>query len=342
MKKIVLCIGAILHFCGPTSNCHAAEDFPVCYWRLIDEGAYIYRHNMDHMNWREIREQRERNRTANERPKLLDLHRFDFRTPFEDRPGPSNPPMERAVLFIRDPDGRVSRMEGLPLENGKVRAPDDESLNGRYLLGGYFDLGEMDVDGDGRMEKVRATAKHFITHYKDGGRRGGNPAFFFDEEDMPFEIGPAISPAQSQMGGGIQSPHKRYDMLVRYRGRPLPGATVTVLIEGGGWQKDFTTDADGQFEIAPPDDRTLDREWQKLLYVATYHDREENTFNIATLPMVVLQNRPEWRSQAAGFAYWTIIAAVGCVLLIPGMSRRGRNLREKEMLGFRNYRIKED
>jgi hypothetical protein len=342
MKKTILLTFAVLFLYSFLFNCHAAEDFPVCYWQLIDEEMYVYRHDMKQLGWREVRKQRERNRTASQTPKLLDLHCVTLENLFAKPSEPSCTPVDPPLILVRDPDGRVNRLNGFPEKNGIVTIPDDAQLNGRYLLGICLNLEDRDMDGDGRAEKVYAAAKHLVVHYKDGGNMGADPDVFFNTEEMPLEIGPAISPAQSRFGGSIQSPHNRYKMMVRFRNRPMAGAAVIVAVEGCGWKKGFTTDAAGQFEIMPFDDRSLDRFWQKLIYVATYHERDRNAFHIATLPVVVLQNRPEWRSQAAGFTYWGIIASAGVLLLIVGIFRHESKLREKSLLGFENYKIKKE
>jgi hypothetical protein len=354
MRIIVLLIAAgIALQIIPLSDSQAAGDFPICYWELIDEGRYVYRYNYDsqgdwnRLSWREIRNRRELNRTASEKPKLLELRCTDYDALFgehaeADCKNSYADSTERGTVLIRDPDGKVSRLSGFTGDAWRVKLPADEQLNGRYLLGGCFNFGVRDVDGDGAPETVHGYAKRLVVHMKSGGTMGGSPDVFFDNEDMPLEIAPYISSAQSKYGGGTQSPHNRYEMVVRYRNKPLAGAAVRVFADDSGWQKTFTADGAGKIEIMPFDDRSTDRNWQRLLFVAAHHDREQGAFHIASLPIVVYRNRPEWRSEIAGFGSWTIVGGVGCLILVPGIARRRRRLQEAAMASFRNYKIKED
>jgi ferredoxin len=129
-----------------------------------------------------------------------------------------------------------------------LRIPGDENLVGRYLLGAHIILENRDVDGDGQEESVHLCPKRIVAHYKNGGKRGAaSVVFFYEAQHMPLEIGPVINTAKSKFGGGTQRPHRSYPMMVRYRNKPLPGATVTVMVDGSQWTKSLVTDEIGYF-----------------------------------------------------------------------------------------------
>jgi hypothetical protein len=342
MKKLIGVIAVVLALSTGLSEIYAVEDFPVFYWQMLNEGIYVYRYDMDNLNWREIRKERDLRRTAHEKPKLLELHYSRFQSPFAGPGERAGSLMDSGTILVRDPDGKVKRLMRAEAENGIVSIPEELKLNGRYLLGGHFYLGKCDVDGVGRLEAVHVYAKHIVTHYKADGRAGAcSEVFFNDPENMALEIGPVVSYSRTRMAGGAQMPHNPYEMTVLYRNRPLPGVLITVKAEGSGWQRTFLTDNKGQFRIIPFDDRSGEHHWQKFFYMATYHDLAQEAFHIATLPVIVYRNRPEWTSQVAGFTAWIIIGSVGCILLIFACARRRKRLQEHALLSFEDYRIKE-
>lgn len=317
------------------------QDFPICFWQLEDESRYIYRFDMDHLNWREIRHIRVQNRTANQEVKLLGLNVLGPETGLENSQGLPEDLKTVASSVLRDPNGKIFLLSEHSKENGFVKVPQDENLTGRYLLGASIFAGRRDVDNDGIAEAVYLYPKHMISHFKDGGKVGSKSAVFFDDaRKMPFEIGPVLNTAEYRYGGNTQSPHREYEMQVKYRNRPLAGAKVLVIAEGSQWRRNVVTDKKGIFRIMPTDDRFILREWQKYLYVATHHDRKENTYHVATLPVVVYKNRPEWRSKAIGFAYWAIIGSALSVLMILGLIRRRDRLNRQIMVIFENHKLK--
>jgi hypothetical protein len=342
VKHLVGFIGLVLACGSGPSQAQLPEDLPIVYWEMLNEGIYVYRQDVDRFNWREIREQRELMRTAHEEPKLLLPVRSSFKSPFGEQRHPAEDLVDEGIVMVRDPEGRVKRLTRADMKEGTVVIPEDLALNGRYLLGGRFDTGERDVNGDGRLETVRVYAKHLVIHYKNDGRSGDDPsAFFNDVENMALEIGPVVSSAKSRVSGASQRPHNFYDMEVLYRNRPLRGGLVTVTAEVSGWQRTFQTDEAGRFRIMPFDDRSEDRHWSKYLYTATHYDHDQGVFHVATLPVIVYRNRPEWASLTAGFTVWTIVGVGGGLLLIFAYARRKRNLRKLALVSFEHYRIKE-
>lgn len=317
-----------------------AEPVPAWSWRLLDEGRLVNRYDLDQLDWRQIRQERALRQSVQERPTHVELLRGRLPEPFVVQASGSEV-LPAGTLFIRDPDGNLRQT---PVGEGvrEVVLPEDPGLNGRYLVGGHFTLGQRDLDNDGRPETLHLYPKLITGHYKNDGRPGASPAFFFDDPSIALEIGPALSPAQNRMGGGMQRPHERYEMEVRHRGRPLAGVTVEVISEVSGWRKNFLTDAGGRFAIVPFDDRSGERHYEKLLYLASFHDRDNQASHIATLPMIVFRNRPEWTSHLAGYAAWTVLGLGGGLLLTVGATMRRRRLRQLDLTRFSQRRIKED
>jgi hypothetical protein len=326
-----------------SSDAPAAGAIPLYYWRLLDQERYIQRSDMEQLNWREIRRLRQLNRSANQEPKLFVLSILETvdkigRSRFADKRVP-----DRTIAIVRDPDGAISRLSGMSETGDRIHIPADQDLIGRYLLGALIPLGKMDVDGDGIAETVHVCCNHLVAHYKNGGKMGSNPAVFFNDGDsMPFEIGPVVDTAKSKFGGGTQSPHRVYEMMVKYMNKPLGGVRVTVIAMGSRWEKTVVTDDEGKFEIMPTDDRLSGHEWQQYLYVAAHHDREKKAYYVATLPTVVYKNRPEWRSKAMGFTCWAIVAATVGLLMTLGYVRRKSLENKRTLIIFENRKIKED
>jgi len=320
-----------------------AGGVPAIYWQLANEDRYVYRNDMDKMNWLEIRERRELNKTANQEVKTSGLKIYGDQL-FAGRKWQNGEAPAGAVsMFVRDPNGRMSTVSGIKTGENAVQLPQDVRLNGRYLLGALYSPGKADVDGDGREETVYLSAKQMVRHYLNGGVTGKASVVYFDDpERMPLEIAPAINTAENRSGGNTQRPHKDYDMQVRYRGKPLAGARVVVRAMGSGWEKQFVTDSKGLFTIIPPDDRTdSSREWQTYLFMAAHHDRERAQFHNATLPVTVYKNRPEWYSKAMGFTFFAIIGTSVVLVILAGMSRRRKRRQQNSLAVFEKYRIKE-
>ena len=331
--------------------CMAGSALPVYRWQLIDQDRYIYPSDeqMEKADWREIRRRREAYRTAGFSPWQFRLTALNFEAagiPAGDKlfhllpeSGALNP--GAAAVFVRDPDGIINTFGKLPPGDGEISLPRDLTLIGRYLLGAFLDLGETDIDGDGTRETVCLNAKYLVAHHRNGGRVGKTSVVFFDDPRiLPLEIGPVINTAKSRYGGGLQRPHREYEMAVKYLGVPLPGAFVTVIAEGSKWQKSFITDGKGRFSVTPTDDRVVDREWQNYLYIATFHDRASHTVHVATLPITVSKNRPEWRSKAMGFTLWAVAGSAMLLLTVFGIIGHKRRLARKELLVFSRNSIK--
>ena len=322
-------------------NGYAAVTVPVCYWQLLDQDRYIYRRNMDHLNWREIRKQRELDRLAGQEPKRIKLEFLRLDNPMEAAGSPAPEGVNLAAAVVRDPNGETHAISNAPEAQDLFQIPEDQNLIGRYLLGAQINLGQQDVDGDGTLESIYLCAKRLISHHKNGGRMGRVSVVFFDDaEHIPLEIGPVVNTAKYKYGGDTQRPHRSYEMMVKYLNRPLPGARVRVIAQGSQWEKTYVTDDAGRFEIMPMDDRWLESEWQQYMYVVTHHDREKKSYYVSTFPVMVYKNRPEWLSKAMGFTYWTISGSVLILLLVFGLIRRNQWQNNRLLITFENRKIK--
>jgi len=320
----------------------AIDNQTISHWQLLDEELHIYRYDKDNLDWRQIREERALSQTVRNGPKHLELRFGTIPDPFSPMVNGSGPTPPAKRILIRDPDGGTRQV--VPTDQPQqytVTIPDDLDLNGRYLLGGHVLAGHHDVNGDGRREQVHVYAKAMVGHYRNNGRPGSSPAFFFhDSDEMALEIGPALSPAQHRLGGGYQRPHQEYVMQVLYRNQPLAGATVRVTAEGSGWSKNFVTDAAGQFSVVPFDDRSGRRHWEKYLYTVTHLDQERASFHIATLPIIIHRNRPEWTNRLAGYAFWVLIGTTGSLMLVGFAVLRNRRQHKQELVVFDQYNVK--
>jgi hypothetical protein len=343
MKPIPLLVMSLSLLIFIPAAVPAKDVVPVFYLQLPNEERYIYPSDLERLNWREIRKQRQLNRTANQEPKCFEIRVLDSQ---KDKPA-SSPPNgglpATAISLMRDPNGIISKLSAPSEGKQNLKIPHDDHLVGRYLLGSHILYGDRDVDGDGHAESVHLCPKHLVAHYKNGGERGSASVVFFDDGQlMPLEIGPVINTAKSIYGGGTQRPHRNYEMMVKYLGQPLPGAEVTVIALDSQWQKSVVTDQNGKFSIMPTDDRCTTRQWQKYLYLATYHDRPKKSYYMATLPIVVRKNTPEWRSKAMGFTYWAVVGSAGGLLIVWGFVRRKIRRHEQALTIFRDHRIEKE
>lgn len=316
---------------------------PVLCWELLNQDIYIYRHDMGSLDWRRIREQREIRKNASQNPKHLKLQLGRFTAgSFGPAPLPSKL-LKDLRLLVRDPNGEVRRLTPLADKKYLASIPDRDEINGRYILSAQLNLGIMDVNRDGIGEKIILYAKQFVTHYRQDLSLGSSPDVFFNNaEQLAFEIGPVVDNAKSKYGGGMQRPHQLYEMMVKYKNRPLAGGVVSVYVEGGGWQGRFITDSKGVITIMPTDDRFGNKDWQKYIYAAEHHDADDHSYHIASLSVIVKKNRAEWRSKAMGFTYWAIIGGTLILLLAAGLSLRKRRRDKQSLAAFESCRIKED
>lgn len=328
-----------------SSTTYAEITVPVYYWQLIDQDRYIYRSDMDQLSWRDIRKQRELSETANHDPKFLSLNLLDLDSAIHGLLPVDGNMLDTSIALMRDPNGEIQQVSLSAIANQPhfVKIPLDDDLTGRYLLGIHITSGGHDIDKDGDLDAIHICAKHIISHYRNGGKVGSASVIFFDDaQQMPFEIAPAIDTAKSRYGGGIQSTHRSYEMIVRYMDKPLAGAKVTVISSESRWQKSFITDNKGRFRVMPTDDRLIAKEWQNYLYVATHHDLEHNAYYLTTLPVMVYKNRPEWSSKAMGFTYWAIIGSALSLLMVVGLIRRDSWYNSRSLTIFENHRIKKN
>lgn len=350
MKIIVyiICVAVILL---GGSAVFSDDRLPVYYFQIENQERYVYPADLETLNWREIRKHRELYRTAREDIKRLCIRSLKSKKAQavnSDQKSASgffrfSPEafLDKAAVFVRDPSGDIHPLSVLSDAAPYVTVPDSGELNGRYLLGAHLILGEKDMDGDGMKESVAVSAKYLTYHRKNGGKVGSVSVVFFDDPgQMPLEIGPVINTAKSRYGGGTQTAHRDYEMMVKYMGKPLADAAVTVMSVESGWRKSFVTDQDGIFDIMPTDDRSVSKNFQNYLYTAVHHDREKNQYHIATFPVTIYKNRPEWRTKAMGFTYWAITGTAMTLLTVFGFVIRKRRQRSRELVVFENRSIK--
>ena len=320
---------------------YAMEGFPVCFWELVDQDRYIYPSDLEQMNWKMIRKLKDQNRRANSEKKYLKISSLNKVASIDPSSFSDSVLPGSSIAVVRDPDGGIQTLPWESDEPGIIKLPADNDLIGRYLVGIHMVLANRDVDGDGSFESIHLCAKHLISHHKNGGRVGSASVVFLDDvQHMPLEIGPVVNTAKSRFSGGRQVSHRSYEMMLKYNKKPLPGAEVSVIALGSQWEKSFVTNDRGKFEIMPPDDRLVPGEWQNYLYIATHHDRTKNEFYITTFPVVVYKNRPEWRSKAMGFAYWSIIGGGICLIMVAGFAGRRYWQNTRKIIMFENQKIK--
>ena len=317
----------------------ADTPLPIYFFRIENQDRYIYPSDLESMNWREIRKRKEIYRTAREEIKKFRVHEIDFGLTglFDSSPNKIHNTtgfsgkdfLTNANIFVCDPNGKTYSLETNINDKGPyISIPKDDNLKGRYLLGAYFTSCEHDIDMDGSPDKVHFSIKYLTSHYKNGGNVGSTSVVFFDDPDlMPLEIGPVINTAKSRYGGGSQTVHRTYEMMVKYNTKPLKASKVTVISVESGWSKSFETDGKGIIEVTPTDDRTGSKDFQNYLYIATYYDTDKNQYYVNTFPVTINKNQPEWRSKSAGFIYWAITGTAMILLTIVGY--RIRKIRQQ-------------
>jgi hypothetical protein len=317
--------------------------FPVLCWELQDQDLFIFRHNMGDMDWRQVRHERKIRMDAWQNKKLLKLVFWPPNAGSHASLAKNQDWLKKVRVLMRDPDGSVKEMKPPRSLNEAISVPEGQGMNGRYVLSAQLNLGKADYDHDGIEETLNYYTKQFISHRGNDLPTGTRPEVFFNNADqVAFEIGPVVINARRKMGGDMQRPHNAYKMMVKYKAKPLPGARVSIYVQGGGWQQHFTTNQRGVFTIMPPDDRFGNREWQKYLYVAEHYDQENHSYHIATFPVIVTKNQPEWRSKAMGFSYWSIFGSALIIMVVAGLSWRKKRQNQRSLVIFENSSIKKD
>jgi hypothetical protein len=303
------------------------------------------------MNWREIRDRKEIYRTAREELKKFQVHTLKFNQAdlfdspqknFHDIAGFSEKDfLTKASIFVRDPNGEIYPLEADITDTGPyISIPKDDNLKGRYLLGAHLISDKQDIDIDGSPDTVHISIKYLSSHYKNGGNVGSTSVVFFDDPDlMPLEIGPVINTAKSRYGGGRQTVHRKYKMMVKYNKKPLKASKMTVICLESGWIKSFMTDSRGIIEITPTDDRSGLKDFQNYLYIAAHHDTDKNRYYITTFPVTINKNQPEWRSKTAGFIYWSITGTAMILLTIAGYRIRKRQQQKRKLATYEKQTI---
>lgn len=343
------CLGAqddqgrpTVHEAGPEKEAWSPR-FPVLCWELMDQDVYVYDHNMGSYNWRQIREKREIRLTANQRTKQVRLQLISLGAGRDATWKPGQDLVSGARLLLRDPDGNLTRLHSLAGQGELLSIPVGVPKSGRYMVAAHLELDQPDDSRQGPWNTLHLYAKQFIGHYDHDLPMGSSPNVFFNDPGrVTLEIGPVVINAKRKFGGDMQRPHQEYEMMVKYKNKPLPGARVFVYVQGGDWLGRFTTGDDGIFTIVPPDDRPGNRAWQKHIYVAEHYDALDRSYHVATFPVIVTQNRPEWRSKAMGFSLWTIIGSALTILIVVGLSWRKKRQDRRSLVVFESCRIKKD
>jgi hypothetical protein len=182
-----------------------------------------------------------------------------------------------ARVWIRNPDGEISEVT-LPWdkkrESVSLNLPSDlnaDDVTGNYLVGVHLDAGVLDFDFDGIDEKVHLYSNCLVRYYRKDGTEGKNPDMFFKSPDkVALEIGPYIPekifrksagcplPSSIRSGSDMgyvrdvsQSPLKKQQMKVFYKGSPLADAQIFILSKSG-WRKTVMTDSEGVISVIPP------------------------------------------------------------------------------------------
>ena len=315
--------------------CPAGELSPVLYWEILNQDIYAPPwFNLKGMTWREVREQRKIRFSAFETPKRL---RLRFLPEGGEPSGPDDLPdlsMEQissAVIVTRDPCGVLKQKQWRPDHEKIVTVPSDKMISGRYILAAHLTMAR---------ENIHLYPKQFVIQYKKEIPEGDKPDVFITDADLvPFEIGPVITNPRSKHSGGIQFPNRPYQMIVKYKNQPLPGARVTVFVEGGGWHKNMVTDERGIFIITPTDDRSLKNSGQNYIYLARHVDEKDNSRHVATLTVHIYKNAPEWTSKAMGFGFWTVLGCLFIAVLTAGVVRGKKRRDQYSLTVFNKHRI---
>ena len=307
-------------------------------WVLENEPLYVYRYNLDNLNWRQIREERSQRRDIQETPKHLRLLQNGGSGSLSPKSG-ENRSIPAGTVLIKDPDGKTQTVALSP-SSSELVLPENQELNGRYLVGAHFRVSQTNTGGT--SQDIHLYPKTVVGHYRSGGRPGSFPAFFFDDPHIALEIGSARNPARYRMGGSYQRPHETYDMEVRFKGSPLANTSVEVYAQGSKWHRAYQTDVSGQFQVTPFDDRSQDLHYEKLLYVVQFEDVETQDLHVATLPMIIFRNRPEWTSHLWGYGFWAIAALLGTALIVAASLFRHHRRRAQALVCFEQCRVKED
>ncbi len=332
---------------------HSLADtrFPVYFFQIENQEHYIYPSELESMNWREIRDRKKTYRAAREEIKkfsvktleseTLQFPELQFKKTHEIFTLSEDDFLTGSDIFIRDTNGRIYPGNADITDTGThISIPEDINLAGRYLLGAHLSSKEQDIVMDNTPEEVHISLKYLVPHYKNGGNVGSTSVVFFDDPDlMPLEIGPVINTAKSRYGGGTQTVHREYKMMVKFNAKPLASAKVTVMSIESGWSKSFVTDSRGIIEIMPTDDRSGSKDFQNYLYIATHHDTDKDQYYITTFPVTINKNRPEWRSKTTGFIFWSITGTAMILLTIAGYWIRKRQRQNRKLAVYEKQTI---
>ena len=247
--------------------------------------------------------------------------------------------------WIKSPDSSVSKAvlthekETVALDFPSGLNP--ARLNGIYLICARMDMGSVDIDSDGRDEKVHYYAKYLICRWDKEAAQGKRPDMFFkDAEKIPLEIGPLDDPGTGEKAfcvkAGCQEARKKHRMKVLYNEKPLADVRVAIMTESG-WEKMVKTDAEGTFSILPVED---EEKAERCLYTVAYKDPSTGEYHRSNLSMIITAPPPRWMSRAGGFDFW---AAIGSGLFIVYMIwtiRRKIKRDKKTMLAFERRKIR--
>ena len=339
-KACFLCIFFL--FLSVNLVCGAPISVDPLWWELKDADLHTLGYNYDRMNWKKKNELRKMRRDARGMVKKLRLHRGAFPSEQKNKADTLVIP-DRAEVWIKDSDGEFSQAF-FTQENGDfvITVPEKLELNGRYLVSGHVEAGEITAGFNGERAKVHLYAKSFVVHNKDDGVIGSKQSvFFYDPDKVPLEIGPIISRREFSHAGTFQTRNQEHEMEVLYGGKPLPDTEVTVMTEGG-WIKILRTDSQGRFRVTPIESLDENAYAEKYLFVVVHYDSLKREIYCASLTMPVYKDRHEWRSMSGGIVLWVILGVALVVVLIMGAVYRKKRIDRAGMVIFENYRCKKD
>jgi hypothetical protein len=252
--------------------------------------------------------------------------------------------LNSVTAWIRSPDGTVSKA-GLTLEEKTVTLdfPSELTparLNGLYLACARMDAGPVDMDSDGKNDRVHYYAKYLICHKDENGiQNKTSDVFFKDAKKIPFEIGPLDTPGtgkkESCIKAGFQKARKKHRIKVLYNEKPLAYADAVVLTESG-WEKRVKADAEGTFSITLVEDK---KKAERCLYTATYKDPSTGEYHCSNLSMVITAPPPLWMIRAGGFDVWAVLGSGIFILYVTWAIYRKVRRDHKTMLEFEKYKI---
>lgn len=289
----------------------------VPWWELDQTEQHLLRHDDTNGKWKNWRQEREIRRKARNSVKRLIL-RSEENNLQEHRHVKTNLQhcFSNIKVWVKDSRGAVSDVT--PIREKEcivVYVPHDLELNGRYILGSQFTTSHVGDDSEQDAGRTCFCAKTCVLHMKRGGKLQNKTGFFFDDPlRIPLEIGPLITLGKSPYAGVFQEEHGVQVMQVRYNGKPLASAYLTVATENG-WVREYITGEDGTCTVIPIEDRSDEQIWQRYHYETSYVDQTTGIHYLASLTTIVCDCRHKWRSMFLGV---TVLSVSTAVLMLGG------------------------